>query len=133
MPATMTYEDWANRYKPVQNHLDENAGFEGTMFETFGAERDYVWDIAQQNNAKVWTLCEEDGVQFIGSGWHLVNRLGYFITEVEAGEDAPDEVIVDDGSDDEGEGEAADDGYGNPLPVPEHERLRIVTESSTTE
>ena len=73
------WETFFNIYKPVKNHLDNNASFDGYMFETFGNEVDFVKSC---NELCIWTLCEEDDIQFIQAGWHFVNRFGYLITEV---------------------------------------------------
>ena len=74
-------ETFYETYQPIKNHLDENASFNGCMFETFGHELQFV--IAQPLT-NIWTLIELDGQQSIVSGAHLVNRLGYFITAVPA-------------------------------------------------
>lgn len=75
----MTYEDWVRTYKPVQNHICPNASYDGTMFETYGEEHHWV---TAQEDQHIWTLIDEDGEMFILEGYHWVNRLGYFITEV---------------------------------------------------
>ena len=49
------------------------------MFETFGKEVEFVRAQRAQN---IWTLLECDGKTFICEGFHYVNRIGYFITEV---------------------------------------------------
>ena len=72
------YDAWALRFKPVENHLVEDAAFSGLMFETFGNEVEHV---KKQPDEHVWTWIEGDGGTFIVSGPHFVNRLGYFITE----------------------------------------------------
>ena len=71
------------KYKPVKNHLNENAPYDGCMLETYGEEYKYVESISvnPKISEKVWTICEEDGATFILAGWHFVNRLGYIITE----------------------------------------------------
>lgn len=70
------------RFRPIVNHIDANASFDfgygGCMFETYGEEFEYV---RMQNLDCIWTLIEEDGVLFVGSGLHIVNRLGYFISQ----------------------------------------------------
>lgn len=71
---------FAEKYKPIKNHIDTNASFDGDMFETFGEEVEYVRTYPDQK--KVWTLIEADGKQYISAGYHHVNRLGYFITEI---------------------------------------------------
>ena len=30
----MTYDEFLEKHKPIQNHIDKNAGFDGMMFET---------------------------------------------------------------------------------------------------
>lgn len=70
---------WEEKYKPIKNHLDDNASWDGTMFETYGEELAFVK--AQAPNT-IWTYGEEDDKFYIQAGWHYVNRLGYFITEV---------------------------------------------------
>ena len=81
----MSFEEWEKTYKPIYNHLDENASFQdetdrGIMFETYGDEVAFV---KSQDPAKIWTYGDgDDGGGYIWSGWHFVNRLGYFITKV---------------------------------------------------
>jgi hypothetical protein len=72
----MTEEDFIRIYKPKKNHLDPNASWDGYMFETFGAELEAVK--AAPANC-IWTLYDD---MSISSGYHYVNRLGYFICEV---------------------------------------------------
>ncbi|CAB4121830.1 hypothetical protein UFOVP26_33 [uncultured Caudovirales phage] len=70
---------WEEKYKPIKNHLDDNASFDGIMFETYGEELAFV---KAQAPDTIWTYGEEDDKFYIQAGWHYVNRLGYFITEV---------------------------------------------------
>lgn len=73
------YEEWFDLYKPVQNPIDNNASFDGCLFETSGAEHKYIVDADQ---LRVWTLLDNDGVLTVSNGYHRVNRMGYFVTEV---------------------------------------------------
>lgn len=75
----MTYDEWIETYKPQQNHIDKGASTDGTMFETFGEEMDFV---LTQDNRQVWTLVEGDEGMYVLAGTHLVNRMGFFVTEV---------------------------------------------------
>jgi hypothetical protein len=79
----LTEDNFSELFKPQQNHLDDNPSWDGTMFETFGVELDYVLSFANDFNKqkRVWTLIEVDGIMYISAGYHLVNRMGYFITE----------------------------------------------------
>jgi len=83
----MNFEQWLCRYNPVNNHLDDNASFQdennnGIMFETFGDELQYVLDIANTEPNRVWTYVDGDDGTYVTNGYHLVNRIGYFITAV---------------------------------------------------
>ena len=49
------------------------------MFETYGEELQHV---KKQDSRHIWTYCEEDDILFLSQGFHLVNRLGYVITEL---------------------------------------------------
>ncbi len=74
----MSFDDWVEEFKPVQNHIDKNASIDGLMFETYGKELDYV---RAQGINRIWTFIEEDGVFSVSEGMRIVNRLGYAITE----------------------------------------------------
>lgn len=98
--VTMTFEEWLDRYKPVPNHLDSNASFQdesgsGIMFETFGEELEYVLSVANTEPRRVWTYMDGDDGTFVGDGYHLVNRIGYFITELPSEEGVFIEAQVD--------------------------------------
>ena len=82
MSTTTTYpaweqelDAWEAKYKPITNHFD------GTdKFETYGEELDFV---RAQDPRCIWTLVDgDDGNLYIVDGYHLVNRINYFITEV---------------------------------------------------
>jgi hypothetical protein len=75
----ITYDEFEAKYVPIKNHLDDNASFDGCMFETDGAELDYVLSLAndEYHTTRVWTVL--DSMEII-SGYHLCNHLGYIIT-----------------------------------------------------
>lgn len=71
---------WRAKYRPLPHPLEPvQASYDGLMLETFGPDLEHVRNTPGPN---VWTLIDEDGEQFIVSGYRTVNRLGYFITEV---------------------------------------------------
>lgn len=81
-PTTITYDDWCAFYAPIKNPVSPYAAFDGTMFETFGEDLAYV---LRQPADHIWTLVqcdhEPDGAELcVISGYHLVNRLGYFVS-----------------------------------------------------
>lgn len=91
-PRIMSYDDWAETFRPILNPLYDNAPFDGWMFETFGKELAYLRTCPREC---IWTLlaCDDEEL-YIVSGIHFVNRLGYFVTEVPIGEQDI-EVLVD--------------------------------------
>ena len=96
----LTFEDWEQSFKPYSNHLDSEASFQddngvGIMFETYGDELDFI---RSHDNKFIWTYIDtEDGGTAIVDGYHLVNRIGYFLTRV-AKEDSMDYMVsVSDG------------------------------------
>lgn len=85
----LTEKEFAEQYELVTNQIDENASWDGKMFETFGPELEYVRDMAKEN--RVITIIEADtddedeegnilNTFFLVSGMHFVNRYGYMVT-----------------------------------------------------
>lgn len=107
---SITTEEQFDTLKPLKNHLDDNANFNGLLYETFGAELDYV---NQQPNDKIWTYIDADGVLVLSNGYHTVNRVGYIITELPY--HGPDtEVVLWDEDDEREMAEETTEEY-NPL------------------
>ena len=76
----MTEDEWVATYKPIKNNIDMNSSFNGTMFETYGEEVEFV---KAQDQNRIWMLGDgDDGGMYVWSGWGFINRIGYFITEV---------------------------------------------------
>ena len=76
--VTITFDAWVEQFIPLKNHFDDNASMDGLMFETYGEEVAYV---RAQDINRIWTFTEDDGVIYVGEGMHIVNRLGYAVTE----------------------------------------------------
>lgn len=88
----MEFEEFVETYKPITNHIDTNASFDGLMFETYGDEYEFV---KSTNPNCIWMYGDgDDGGSYLWSGWGFVNRLGYFITEVPFPEDTVIQVQV---------------------------------------
>lgn len=78
----LDFDLWVETYKPIKNHIDSNSSFDGTMFETYGDEVEFV---RNANPLCIWTYGDgDDSGSYIWNGYHFVNRIGYFITEVPA-------------------------------------------------
>ena len=80
----ISFEDWCKEYEPVINHIDPNASFDdgdgGVMFETYGPELKFVLNCAKANPLHVWTYMDGKNYPIVCEGYHLVNRIGYFVT-----------------------------------------------------
>lgn len=73
-------EDWEAIFKPIQNHFEHNEE-DKILFETYGEELEFV---KGHDNKKIWTLIDgNDGELYIIPGYHLIDRVHYFITERE--------------------------------------------------
>lgn len=92
----MDFDEWCDTYKPIVNHIDNNASFDngygGIMFETYGDEVEFV---KSQSPANIWMYGQgDDGGTYVWNGWGFVNRLGYFITEVPCQPNTDMQVMV---------------------------------------
>jgi hypothetical protein len=92
----MNFDEWCEQYKPIVNHIDNNASFDngdgGLMFETYGDEVEFV---KSQSPDKIWMYGDgDDGAGYLWNGWGFVNRIGYFITEVPCPPNTTIQVLV---------------------------------------
>jgi hypothetical protein len=77
-------DEFQDRYPLVPNHFDPNASWTydnnvGYLFETYGEEVEFV---RNQDQRCIWTLIDgDDDCQCLVSGFHLVNRIGYLISQ----------------------------------------------------
>ncbi len=87
------FEIWESTFKPQPNAIaTTDRGFEGKLFETFGAEHNYVQTVVKEEPDRVWTVVDADGKWYIAQGYHYVNRVGYLITEKPFNPDDPKQV-----------------------------------------
>jgi len=93
----MTEDEFDNQYPLIPNHLNPNASWgygdsPGSLFETYGEELAFV---QTQAPSTVWTLLDgEDDDQYLASGFHFVNRIGYLISSVPVPPDVEFEVRI---------------------------------------
>ena len=94
-PIQLTFDEWAAKFKPVKNHLNPGRGYDDTLFETYDEDLKYVVDktCEQNGNAYVWTLVDDGETEAITDGYHYINRMGYFITEVPCDEHSYEIVL----------------------------------------
>lgn len=77
---TITYEKFVETYKPIKNHIIQDAPYNGCMFETYGIELAHV---REQDNKNIWTIinCENEE-SWIIPGYHIVDRFGYILCNI---------------------------------------------------
>lgn len=81
----LTWEEFEREFRPIKNYLAADAPLDGTMFETYGDEMEFVKNSSNSHPGTVWTFMDDGkGGTMIGDGLHFVNRLGYVVTEVPA-------------------------------------------------
>lgn len=86
----ITMTEWENKYTPILNpqHNDNNASIQ---FETYGDDLEFV---TQQPNSCVWTELDGDDGVYIVTGYHLANRINYYVTELPWTDDEETYVTV---------------------------------------
>lgn len=72
----MSEDEFFEKFRPITN---KHTG--SFLFETFGAEHNFV---KNQPKNTVWTLLDDNSIV---NGYHWVNRVGYYVTEVPWTED----------------------------------------------
>lgn len=77
----LTFDEWSDCYKPINNTIDTTRGHDGKMFETYGPELIAVQAAAKADPDKVWTLLDDGDFVSICPGYGTVNRQGYFICQ----------------------------------------------------
>ena len=87
----LTEDQFYRDYQPQQNHFDNNASWDGCMLETYGEQLEHVKTVFKYAPARVWTVLDCDGKTIVANGFHLVNRMGYVITE----NPAPDGLYIE--------------------------------------
>lgn len=78
-PTIISDEEWQEKYQPIENHMDPFGSWDGTMFETYGGELEFV---SSQSPNLIWTWIVDGDDSTVVSGFHTVNRMGYFVCKV---------------------------------------------------
>lgn len=85
----MRWDTWVRDFRPVEDKDGPR------KFETFGVEIQQVLAAYERNPRVVWTMIDGGGRNpTIASGYHLVNRIVYYITEIPADENTFYEVSL---------------------------------------
>lgn len=86
--VSLTWQEFEEQFKPIPNHFHENDPY--LHFETYGEEDEFVRTFIDQK--RVWTYTDIGNGSVVCEGYHWVNRLGYFITEIPWEDDTSYEV-----------------------------------------
>lgn len=73
----MDYETFKQEFQPIKNHLNDDAPWDGCLYETSGDEINHVKSVPLN---RVWTLVDDGESVVILNGFHFINRIGYIIT-----------------------------------------------------
>lgn len=78
----ITEDAFAALFPLRTNYLNPGASWQsadgqGCLFETSGDEFEYVEHCDPRH---VWTLVDDDGSQYVLSGFHHINRIGYLVS-----------------------------------------------------
>ena len=83
--VSLTWQEFDEQFKVLKNADDEPI-----MYETYGEEDAFVRLFIDQK--RVWTYTDIGSGSVVSEGYHFVNRLGYYITELPYEEDTEYEV-----------------------------------------
>ena len=87
----MTWSEWEEKYKPIPNPFVKSPDYDKLMFETYGEEYEFVK--TKIDSQQVWTYVDGDMSSLIMAGFGIVNRIGYYVTEI-PWEDSMDYVLL---------------------------------------
>jgi len=92
----LTFDQWAEKYKPIKNELTNREEYNGWMFETFDKDDMFIRHFAMEKPNQVWTIltggeCGDTLVQ----GFHYVDRFCHFITEIPFSNDENVEILLE--------------------------------------
>jgi|Laugrespbdmm15sn_2_1035079.scaffolds.fasta_scaffold86555_2 hypothetical protein len=74
---SLTWSEFVDQFKPETNKFSKDP--DQMMYETYGEEVEWV---SRMDPHYVWTYVDVDFGSVVVEGYHYVNRIGYFITEV---------------------------------------------------
>jgi hypothetical protein len=75
------FDVWFDKYQPIESAP------ETILFETYGEE---LKKVREQPYLNIWTLLDSNGKLYISPGYHIINRLNYFICKISRTKDERD-------------------------------------------
>lgn len=83
--ADISWDGFIGKYKPQKVNVSVDNNFTDYVYR---ASDDEVQAMLKSDPSRVWTyFCNGDGMQWVGNGYHVVDREGYVITEVGCADD----------------------------------------------
>lgn len=83
----MEKSEWIAKYKPKEfsfgseGGVHENTQEDGVTFTRIGKSHPEFGEVVRAERDVIWTELEVNGLSYIVSGFHVVNSVGYFLTE----------------------------------------------------
>ena len=65
---TISDDTFIEEYRPIKNHIVDDAPWDGCMFETYGEELEYIRELCHVSPRKIWTILDCDGKTIEVSG-----------------------------------------------------------------
>ena len=80
-PDFTSFDEWEEKYTALKNPKsdEDDEGLSAIMFETYGEELNYIQ--TEVDIHIIWTWVDGDEGSYLVAGYHIVNRIGYFVTE----------------------------------------------------
>lgn len=92
----MTFDDWFEKFKPIENPQIKDEGNEYLFEDCYEEDKEFIHD--RIGSKTIWTrIFGENASVFLIEGRHLVNREGYYVTEVPYEEGEQYQIIIDEG------------------------------------
>ena len=92
----MTFDDWFEKFKPIENPQIKDEGNEYLFEDCYEEDKEFIHD--RIGSKSIWTrIFGENASVFLIEGRHLVNREGYYVTEVPYEEGEQYQIIIDEG------------------------------------
>ena len=79
MARKSDYDMWYNKFIPILTESLETKDKSPRMYETYGEDIKLLKLIPSNH---IWTLLDCDGNLYLSPGFHIVNRLNYFICTI---------------------------------------------------
>lgn len=95
----MTFDDWFEKFKPIENPQIKDEGNEYLFEDCYEEDKEFIHD--RIGSKTIWTrIFGENASIFLIEGRHLVNRDGYYVTEIPYEDGEKYEITIDEGYDD---------------------------------